>query len=310
MHVYIATSTIASRLINNFLEVTIVMFVNIRRILTALLLLNVCWKTSTFSLWTTQCPQMICFRRFVNLSSSKQPLASSEVDIKKDHQVHYDYDSRSITLQGSPIMKYHLSSVNLSFPDMQVLNSNPPVFEIKNFLSSEQCHALIMQAQSSKSLGGMGASQTFSGSSATSSRTSSTCYLPKEAVMDLLQRVELLTGMPISHYEEAQICRYTAGQQYSWHYDSIPMVLRKGWGNRLATLIVYLNDLPVSAGGATAFRDLGLQVRPVMGKALLFFPSYKDGSQDDRVLHSGAITTEEKWIANIWVHEGSYDFLE
>lgn len=287
-----------------------VMFVSVQRILTALLLLNVCWRTSAFSLRTIPCSHRVRLRCLVNLSSAERPLVPSVVDIKKDHRVNYDYDSRSITNQGSPIMKYHLSSVNLSFPDMRVINSNPPVFEIENFLSSEQCHALIEQAQSSKSLGGMGASQTFSGSSSISSRTSSTCYLPKEAVMDLLQRVELLTGMPISHYEEAQICRYTAGQQYSWHYDSVPMLLRKGWGNRLATLIVYLNDLPVSAGGATAFRDLGLQVQPVIGKALLFFPSYTDGSQDDRVLHSGAITTDEKWIANIWVHERSYDFLE
>ena len=206
-------------------------------------------------------------------------------------------------------MDYHLSSVDLSFPGMRVINSNPPVFEIDDFLTSKQCSMLVNQAENSKSLGGMGASQTFSGSGAISSRTSSTCYLPGDAVAYLLERVKLLTGVPISHYEETQVCRYTAGQQYSWHYDSIPVLLRKGWGNRLATVIVYLNDLPVSSGGATAFRDLDLQVQPVTGKALLFFPSYRDGTQDDRALHSGAITEDVKWIANIWVHEASYDIL-
>jgi hypothetical protein len=33
-----------------------------------------------------------------------------------------------------------------------------------------------------------------------------------------------------------------------------------GWGNRVATLIVYLNDLPGSITGCTNFKDLDLKV--------------------------------------------------
>ena len=217
------------------------------------------------------------------------------------------YLSKSISQTGPPNMDYHLESIDLSFPGIRVINSNPPVFEIDNFITAEQCANLILMSENSDSLGGMGKSQTFVGSGATSTRTSSTCYLPSDRVPDLLRLVNLLTGVPVSYYEETQICKYSAGQQYSWHYDSIPMIFRKGWGNRLATLIVYLNDVPVAAGGSTAFRDLNLQVQPEAGKALLFFPSYRDGTQDDRVLHSGAMTTDLKWIANIWIHESSYD---
>lgn len=217
------------------------------------------------------------------------------------------YLSRSITQSGLPNMDFHLASIDLSFPGIRVINSNPPVFEIDHFLSSKECSDLIERAENTQSLGGMGTSQTFTGSKAVSSRTSTTCYLPVEAVIDILQRVTLLTGVPSTHYEETQICRYTTGQQYSWHFDSIPVIFRKGWGNRLATLIVYLNDVPIESGGATAFKDLNLQVQPQIGKALLFFPSYRDGSQDDRALHSGAVTVNTKWIANIWIHESSYD---
>lgn len=231
------------------------------------------------------------------------------VNTDNDNSIHSSYESRCISQPGPPNMNYHLSTVDLSFPGIRVINSNPPVFEIDDFLTAEQCSALIDQAQNSKSLGGMGISQTFSGSGAVSSRTSSTCYLPAEYVTDILEKVQLLTGVPISHYEETQICRYTAGQQYSWHYDSIPVKFQKGWGNRLATLIVYLNDVASVCGGATGFRDLELQVQPVRGKALLFFPSYRDGKQDDRALHSGVMLVDDvKWIANIWIHEASYDF--
>ena len=281
-------------------------FAMIRGISSAFLLLNLYIYTSAL------CRRLPIYgsKSLEYLPSVKRFLISGEVDIDGDQKTDCGYESKSITEEGPPNMKYHLPSINLSFPGIRVINSNPPVFEIDDFLTPQQCHALIEQALSSKSLGGLGVSQTFSGSSAVSSRTSSTCHLPKEAVGELLQKVELLTGMPTSHFEEAQVCRYTAGQQYSWHYDSIPILFRKGWGNRLATLIVYLNDLPVSSGGATAFRHLGLQVQPEIGKALLFFPSYIDGSQDDRALHSGVITTDLKWIANIWVHEASYDSMD
>ena len=247
------------------------------------------------------------------LASSSQYRSSSfvptraAVDAVDITEADNYYLSRSITQSGLPNMDFHLASIDLSFPGIRVINSNPPVFEIDHFLSSKECSDLIERAENTQSLGGMGTSQTFTGSKAVSSRTSTTCYLPVEAVIDILQRVTLLTGVPSSHYEETQICRYTTGQQYSWHFDSIPVIFRKGWGNRLATLIVYLNDVPIESGGATAFKDLNLQVQPQIGKALLFFPSYRDGSQDDRALHSGAVTVNTKWIANIWIHESSYD---
>ena len=243
------------------------------------------------------------------LYSNKTPLkmtvmTNSEDCIWTDSDL---YLSKSIIQPGPANMDYHLTSIDLSFPGIRVINSNPPVFEIDNFITAEHCNDLILMSENSQSLGGMGKSQTFVGSGATSTRTSSTCYLPSDRVPDLLRIVNLLTGVPVSHYEETQICKYSAGQEYSWHYDSIPMVFRKGWGNRLATLIVYLNDVPIASGGSTSFRDLNLQVQPQIGKALLFFPSYRDGTQDDRVLHSGAMTTDQKWIANIWIHESSYD---
>jgi hypothetical protein len=217
------------------------------------------------------------------------------------------YHRMSIKQSGIPNMDYHLKSVNLLYPGIRSINSNPPIFEIDDFLSAEQCANLISLGEESKYLGGLGSSQTFSGSKTTSTRTSSTCHLPFESTPELLKLTNLLTGVETSHYEEPQICKYTQGQRYSWHYDSIPMGFRKGWGNRIATLIVYLNTLPENEGGATMFKDLELTIQPKMGKALLFFPSYEDGNQDDRTLHSGAICETTKYIANVWIHEGSYD---
>jgi 2OG-Fe(II) oxygenase superfamily len=48
------------------------------------------------------------------------------------------------------------------------------------------------------------------------------------------------------------------GQQFTWHYDAIQPHLKDSSGNRIATLIVYLNDC--QEGGETVFRDLELKV--------------------------------------------------
>ena len=102
----------------------------------------------------------------------------------------------------------------------------------------------------------------------------------------------------------------------SWHYDEIPTNQLQNGGQRLATLLVYLNDLEEGCGGGTVFRDLKaatgrkgtqqLTVRPQAGSALLFFPSYKDGTPDIRTLHKGEVALDTKMIAQLWIHEREY----
>jgi prolyl 4-hydroxylase len=60
---------------------------------------------------------------------------------------------------------------------------------------------------------------------------------------------------------------------------------------------VYLKDCEM--GGATCFKDLGIQVKPQKGKALLFFPCYKDGKPDERTMHAGQVAMDTKWIAQV-----------
>ena len=95
--------------------------------------------------------------------------------------------------------------------------------------------------------------------SSVSKRTSRTWYLSPSNAMELIDMAELITGISRDCFEEPQIMRYEKGEQFTWHYDSIPQDNRDSSGNRIATLIVYLNDVPMG-GGATCFRDLNIQV--------------------------------------------------
>ena len=237
-----------------------------------------------------------------------------------------------------------------------MIHVDPPVFRIDDFLSGRECQSLASLvdddiATSSLSSGGKGRpaqkvqrmpSPTFSSSSyaSVSRRTSTTWFCRYDAVPALLAKVRRLLDVDVGRMEEPQVVRYRPGEEFSWHYDAVPRTTlsgssRSNGGQRLATLLVYLNDLEEGRGGGTAFRDLEgppkeeevaveggdradespppprrrrgrLVVTPRMGTALLFFPAYNDGSPDPRTLHRGETAMDDKTIAQVWIHEDEY----
>lgn len=196
------------------------------------------------------------------------------------------------------ILQNYCPSIDLTREDVNILCNDPPILEVKNFFNEQLCDDMIARAQD---IGVKYGSQTFSAATA-AQRTSTTWYLHYKDVPEFLHYGHQLTGIRIENYEEPQIVRYEFGQQFSWHYDSLPpsskQLLLNG-GQRLATLLIYLND--VKSGGATCFKDLNLQVRPEKGKALLFFPCDQNGIPDDRTMHAGQVAMDTKWIAQMLV---------
>lgn len=205
------------------------------------------------------------------------------------------------TLITAAVIEKHCPTVDIAYNGIKLIHNDPPVFEISNFFSADEC----MQYQSLAISNGMkiGQSQTFS-ATASSIRTSTTWYMKYQDVLSFIHKANMLTGIPIDRYEEPQVVQYQTGQQFSFHYDAIPKSLLDSSGQRLATLIVYLNDVPL--GGATVFKDIPVKVQPKAGKALLFFPSYSDGTPDDRTLHCGQVSMDTKWIAQLWMHQHAY----
>jgi prolyl 4-hydroxylase len=124
-------------------------------------------------------------------------------------------------------------------------------------------------------------------------------------------RISELVSCPVDHGEPIQILHYTPGAEYKPHFDFFDptfegndKVLAMG-GQRIATLIMYLND--VEAGGSTVFPDVGLDVLPKKGNALYFAYATEDGQLDRRTLHGGSpVGRGEKWIATKWLRERPY----
>jgi len=201
---------------------------------------------------------------------------------------------------GAVAVEKYCPTLNMSYPGLKFLHNDPLVLEIDSFFDDRLCDEYIARAVER---GERYSSQTFAANTATQ-RTSTTWYLKYDQVPEFLLKANQLTNKLIETYEEPQVVKYELGQQFSWHYDALPASLNKNGGQRVATLIVYLNS--VATGGATAFKDLKLQVRPVKGKALLFFPCTADGTPDDRTMHAGQVAGDTKWIAQLWMHQFPY----
>jgi hypothetical protein len=113
------------------------------------------------------------------------------------------------------------------------------------------------------------------------------------AVHALVRRV--FPHVPASHYEPLQLTRYTRGQQYKLHLDNGGLPADNP---RIATVLVYLNDVPAAAGGATAFPRLRHSVQPAAGAALVFCPH--DGG--DELAHAALpVLAGDKVVAQQWL---------
>lgn len=98
-------------------------------------------------------------------------------------------------------------------------------------------------------------------------------------------------------------------QQYYQHFDAFNLDEEDGrrfaanGGQRTVTVLIYLND--VARGGQTSFPSLQLEVRPVQGMALVFFPATVDGQLDPRALHAALPAVDTKFVSQIWIRQGS-----
>lgn len=143
------------------------------------------------------------------------------------------------------------------------------------------------------------------------SRTSSGAFIDvgsTRIVQAIEARIERLTKIPVNHGEALQVLHYGNTEEYQPHYDffepddEVSKATLAGPGNRVGTLLLYLNE--VDRGGATYFPKLDLAVHPRPGQALWFRYLDQSGQVDYRSEHAGLpIIAGEKWVATKWLRE-------
>jgi prolyl 4-hydroxylase len=195
---------------------------------------------------------------------------------------------------------------------LMALNA-PRVVLFGNLLSPEECGALIEMSRGKLERSNVVDRQTGR-YERHPDRTSEGTYF-RRAENQLIARIETriaeLTGCPVERGEPIQVLHYNPGTEYKPHFDYFDpadsgnrQVLSMG-GQRVATLIMYLND--VQGGGSTVFPDIGLDVLPRQGNAVFFAYSDEEGRLDARTLHGGSpVGAGEKWIATKWLRQREY----
>lgn len=192
---------------------------------------------------------------------------------------------------------------------------NTPLFFQPHWLSPEEASTLMAAANAcdlweASPLAEKGASAP--------SRTSESAVLaagrglPRRAqhvAAVVSERAARCCGLPRTHLEPLQLVRYSAGQYYAPHVDWGGPEDASLWlsGQRVATVLAYLNDLPYGSGGATNFPRLGVRVAPAQGAALIWPNVDGTGQPLDAVLHEAEPLVEgtavEKIALNIWIRD-------
>ncbi|KAL1526849.1 hypothetical protein AB1Y20_015541 [Prymnesium parvum] len=197
------------------------------------------------------------------------------------------------------------------------LSTSPHVLQLDNFLTDEECAALIARGAEkgfvrSEDAGAMREDGTMTPITS-HHRTSFTAWCDnKECLADpLIQRVmaraEKLTLLNSNHSEFIQILQYHPGQYYGRHHDFIHGQLLLPCGPRVYTLFMYLSD--VEEGGETSFYDIGISVMPKKGRAVLWPSVLNDEpfTPDRRTNHEAKpVVKGIKYGANLWLHQ--HDF--
>lgn len=193
---------------------------------------------------------------------------------------------------------------------MEIVNTSPKVYTIKDYLTDEECEHFIHLAQ------GKIKPALVSGDDEgyiSSGRTGQNCWIEhdKDSITKkIANKIAKELNMPLENAEKYQIIYYDKNQEYRKHYD--------GWsfdgskkskrnmkygGQRIKTALMYLNN--VEEGGGTKFTKLNKEVNAEKGK-LLVFENTHTGTNIKHELseHAGMpVIKGEKWGFNLWFRE-------
>ena len=205
---------------------------------------------------------------------------------------------------------------------MNTLCNDPYIYTIDNFLTEKECKFIINVSKDN--LKGAGVSlmdnEKESKVGEYKGRTNSSYWMPHglyPETLEIAKKIAEKIGCEREHFENFQVIHYNKNEEYKYHYDaydiSEPERYEKfcggpnGRGNRLRTVLVYLND--VEEGGGTGFDRLSeyddeIIVEPKMGKMVVFTNVNDDGSLNMKSRHAGLpVIKGEKWAFNLWLRE-------
>ena len=224
---------------------------------------------------------------------------------------------KSVTLHipaiSTPIVDIKNMNRSLAILSKDHISASPiesvsaEIYEVRDFLSAEECQLLIDQIKSTLRPSTIATSGEYDHSY----RTSSTCDLGNinnPYVDEINRRICNFIGIDPSYGETLQGQHYLEGQEFKEHTDyfegSQLLEHDNGRGQRTYTFMIYLND--VNKGGTTEFHKLSKIFKPERGKALIWNNLNDDGTTNENTIHQAhPIIDGEKTIITKWFRQAS-----
>ena len=196
-----------------------------------------------------------------NHNNSRPSSPASPKRIEKENRVHVPWCSACYSTFDVDRQIRNASSVVV-----EVLG-DPPIYHIQNLLTSDEA-VHILDKLRTKLFKPSAITNFNSPSRVDASRTSSSAFFTEDDLMKdpvllaVASRMDHIVSAPLSplsqHFkrfnpkkESLQVTSYGPGQFYKPHLDLDDDI--EGSPRRRATFILYLNDIPMSFGGATVF---------------------------------------------------------
>lgn len=194
-------------------------------------------------------------------------------------------------------------------------NNSPTIIVEDNVLSPDLCDHIINLAES-KGLGDnlIIRDGKYIQDKIRTSKGSYFSYGDNDVLDTVIEALSDMCGLPPTRLEPVTIQRYQPGQEYKPHYDGflpddkgkMPKSAKvKESGNRCVTMITYLNT--VSDGGGTVFPVLGLAIKAVQGRTIIFGNLDEHKVPHPSSLHMGLPPEDgDKWILTFWFREKDF----
>ena len=198
---------------------------------------------------------------------------------------------------------------------IEQLQTSPNLLYLHNFMTEEECDHIITRGRDRIEPSTTVDPETGELKRVDARTSSSTYFMLGDGpiISGIEQRIADITRIPIPNGEGMQILNYQVGQGYLAHFDFFDPLLKGSevvlafGGQRVATCIMYLSDVPEDGGGETAFPERDIKIRPKKGDAILFYNVLPDGQVDRMSLHASLpLLVGEKWVATKWLRERIY----
>lgn len=234
--------------------------------------------------------------------------AHASGDPLPEHTVRLDVPAPEYRYETPRIASGHI--IRAADREIRVLQrlQRPVVVTLAGVLSDEECEQLIALATPRLRRSTVTDPQTGAKTAAEYRDSDGMFFRLGENpfIAQLDARFAALMNGPVENGEGLQVLHYGPGGHFRPHFDFLvpsnatnsESIARSG--QRLSTLIVYLND--VVEGGETVFPEIGLSVIPRRGDAVYFEYTNSLMQVDVKSAHGGApVGKGEKWVATKWM---------